>query len=384
MNTPNCLAALFPTGLSAPAAFYLVVYILTLVVHVVFMNYVFAGSVYLGWMGLRRVSQPSGERHDTLPAQIIRDWLPMALSTAITAGVAPLLFVQILYQHSFYTANLLLLHRWMAIVPVLIVVFYLMYLLKSRAIDIWNPIWRAAAGLLVFCGLFFVAWSWTENHLLSVSPQSWAPMYESRQMFHITPELWPRLMIWLAGSFPTMCMLVAWQIRLAPGTDQDGDQPSRRLGSVTVTLPSLALGGLILAMAGLVWYARASGEPVVNTWKEPLLGSSGRLYVYAAATGMLVQVIAWLWIAVIGKLGALPLWLATAGGLVTIVGVTVVREIVRLAHFPDLEATIENRIGDAGTAQGFVVFVISAAAAGVAIGWCIVQGRKASAQRVAS
>ena len=52
----------------------------------------------------------TAEKSDPLAAPL-RDWLPFVLSAAITAGIAPLLFVQILYQRAFYTANLLLFNR---------------------------------------------------------------------------------------------------------------------------------------------------------------------------------------------------------------------------------------------------------------------------------
>ena len=89
-------------------AFYLAVYIVTLVIHLVFMNYVLAGSAYLSTRTLL-LQHP----RDPL-ADMLRDWLPFALSGAITAGVAPLLFIQVLYKKQFYTANLLLFGRWMA------------------------------------------------------------------------------------------------------------------------------------------------------------------------------------------------------------------------------------------------------------------------------
>ena len=41
METP------FPFGLPFPTAFYLTLYLLTLMIHIVFMNYVLAGSAYL-------------------------------------------------------------------------------------------------------------------------------------------------------------------------------------------------------------------------------------------------------------------------------------------------------------------------------------------------
>ena len=43
MDTP------FPFGLPLPTAFYLTVYVLTLMIHVVFMNYVHAGPATWPW-----------------------------------------------------------------------------------------------------------------------------------------------------------------------------------------------------------------------------------------------------------------------------------------------------------------------------------------------
>lgn len=133
----------FPFGLPGPTAFYLTAYVVTLAVHVVFMNYVLAGTGYLAVAFLR----PTG-RADAASVAVVKDWMPLMLSGAITAGIAPLLFVQLVYKREFYTANLLLFNRWMAILPVLVVGFYALYLLKSA----WlyrRPRWAAAAVAVV-------------------------------------------------------------------------------------------------------------------------------------------------------------------------------------------------------------------------------------------
>ena len=66
--------------------------------------------------------------------KVVRDWLPAVLGLAITTGIAPLLFVQILYKRQFYTANLLLFNRFMLLLPALIVAYYMLYLVKSHAL----------------------------------------------------------------------------------------------------------------------------------------------------------------------------------------------------------------------------------------------------------
>ena len=107
---------IFPFQFDSVLAFYIVVYVLTLVLHAVFMTYVLAGSIYLAWAAAFPGSTKP-VRSKTPLAGLLRDWMPFALSAAITAGVAPLLFVQIIYRQEFYTSNLLLGWRWMTVVP---------------------------------------------------------------------------------------------------------------------------------------------------------------------------------------------------------------------------------------------------------------------------
>jgi len=143
---------------------------------------------------------------------LLRDWMPFAISAAITAGVAPLLFIQILYQHRFYTANLLLSHRWMAIVPVLIAAFYLAYVVKTGRFEHMRRRWRAAILAIVAGCFLFVAWSWTENHLLSLDRARWESFYVESRWVYRSLEVLPRLAMWVALTLAIMPQLVRWQL----------------------------------------------------------------------------------------------------------------------------------------------------------------------------
>ena len=108
------MTSVFPWALGGPLSLYLGLYVVTLALHAAFVGYVLGGSGWVAVAALRRRPDPV--------AAVARDWLPFALGAAITAGVAPLLFVQLVHQERFYTSNLLLFNRWMAVVPVLIAV----------------------------------------------------------------------------------------------------------------------------------------------------------------------------------------------------------------------------------------------------------------------
>ncbi len=186
----------FPFGFPLATAFYLTLFVVTLVLHVLFMNYVLSGTAWLAWVHrkwTRSFGKRSAEISKEEPAtseSILADWIPTMLSGAITAGVAPLLFVQILYQREFYTANLLLFNRWMSILPVLIVGFYSLYVLRSDWLTRRSSLIKTLTGLLPFLCVAFVAYSWTENHLLSVnSPEQWRAFYADGKEIYFEPQI---------------------------------------------------------------------------------------------------------------------------------------------------------------------------------------------------
>ncbi|MBA3539010.1 MAG: hypothetical protein H0T79_05230, partial [Deltaproteobacteria bacterium] len=138
---------------------WLALYLLTWALHAVFVSYVAVGTGY----ALVRRATP-------LAAQV-RDRLPFMLGCGITAGVAPLLFIQLLYQRRFYTGNLLLGPRFMAVVPALILGFYALYVAKS------SEKWRKLALGLGLGAFLFVAWSWTELHQIMMNDAAWKELY---------------------------------------------------------------------------------------------------------------------------------------------------------------------------------------------------------------
>ncbi len=336
MNAP------FPFGFPGATAFYLTLYVVTLLIHVAFMNYVLAGATCLVF-GLGRGR--AGSAGNAL-AHILQDWLPFCLGLAITAGVAPLLFLQILYQESFYTSNLLLSHRWMAILPVLIVGFYLLYLQKTA--------WLMARGTTVvllvrtvaWLCFTFIAWSWTENHLLSLDREGWVTHYASGHWLYYSPELPPRLAVWYFGALPTLALVLGWQTRWIRGESQiDGDETVR-------LLTGLGLAGLALTTISGVWYATTLPGDV----RGKLLGGLAGPYLGLAAAGLVIQAAAWWLVWRRQSLSRGLLWFLTAGWLCGLVGGTVVRECRRLVAL-DL-SPLEKLHAEAAQVGGLVAFLV--------------------------
>ncbi|MDX2090408.1 MAG: hypothetical protein SFX73_21300 [Kofleriaceae bacterium] len=305
-------------------ALWLGLYLLTFALHAVLISFVVAGTGYALVQAVR------GKEDDPTAARA-RDLLPFMLGLGITAGVAPLLFLQLLYQQRFYTANLLLGPRWGAVVPALIVGFYALYVAKASVQVRWR---RVALGLGLAC-FVFVAWSWTEIDQLMNDDPAWTRMYAEGDRIYGGAGVAPRLLLWLGAMTTVFATLSAWWA-----------QPDERR-----RLAVLAIAGRIVS-GGAISLLVAHGGDLGDT--------HGWLYVLLAA--VVVEFVGWLWMWRAPASNALVV-ITAAGTAVMIAGV-VVREAKRLAAVAPLRvAAVE--------AAGFPVFAITAVIGVVIIAWVV-------------
>ncbi|WP_020468860.1 hypothetical protein [Zavarzinella formosa] len=343
------METVFPFGLPFATGFYLFFYVLTLVIHVAFMNYVLAGC---GWIAIVRPRAGNDTRSES--TRILKDWLPLMLSGAITAGIAPLLFVQILYKREYYTANLLLFNRWMAILPILIVGFYSLYLLKSYWLKSRANWIIAVISSVPFVCVAFTGYSWTENHLLSVRDTNyWSEFYATRSQVYSESQLIPRLLVWAFGSIPTMCLILAWQHWY-----RGNGRPA--------LLAKVALVGLLLVSGAAIGYHEVTSDTVnaafVSTLAIP--------YFVIAILGLVLQVAGWVWLLRQKQFSFTGLVVTSVGLAFTLVGMTVCREAVRIhtlgkERFESLYPVHEEAFGRGGFLVFLAFFVINAGLIGL-------------------
>jgi hypothetical protein len=282
------------------------------------------------------------------------------LSAAITAGVAPLLFVQILYPQQFYTANLLLSWRWMIVIPVLIVVFYLLYLLKMDLMVRRSWALRSLVAVAVAVGMIFVGFCWTANYLLSTDQAAWPKVFVTGRMPFSPVGVILRMLVWIGGSMVSLAVIASWQVGPTPAAKENSEraQSSRLLGW-------LALAGLDLfllsGMAGL-WYAGPMARRLV--WS-----SLGRPYLIALVVGLVLLFAGWLLVWRRRQLSRPIMVAASLGWLVALVAVSALREIGRLASVDVMALAPEHAA--AAKVGGLGVFLAFAVINGAAITWCV-------------
>ncbi len=300
----------------------LALYVATLALHAVFIGYVVAGTAYALLQALRRADDPL--------AATVRDRLPFMLGAGITAGVAPLLFVQLLHQQRFYTANLLLGPRWMAVVPALIVGFYALYLGKM------SERFRKLALAVALACFTFVAWSWSELHELMKADRVWHDFYAAGDRMFLAGTIAPRFVVLAGALATTFAMVAAWSA-------DDADR--RRLAVIALASRVCSIGG-----AAWLWQTGFAVTGPAKAW----------LVVLGAAVA--IELGAWAMLARAASERVLAL--ATGAGTGAIVAAVIVREAPRVAL---IEPTHELAV-DAG---GGLVFAIALVAGVAAIAYVI-------------
>jgi hypothetical protein len=281
----------------------------------------------------------------------LRGDLPLLLGLGITAGVGPLLFVQILYREAFYTANLLMHLRFLAILPALLLCFCLLYLGKTergRRFARW--IYAAAA-----LSALFVGYSFAELHSLAIEPALWIEQCRDGRMIHVDAIVAVRHLAFLGVAAASTGLVALWAGRWR-GSDAGA------------TMAPVAVAGLAIAVVAAAAAGRLAG-PIA----DPPIAAA-----IAGIAAALIAAVGW------GALGARrraagwPLYAATAGTALFVSCLAVVRESLRAER--DLAGLAEIHAATADRAGGLALFAAFVLINGAAVGWCITRAWRARRQ----
>lgn len=116
------------------------------------------------------INKNSANEHENASAKTLSAIMPFSLSMAMTMGIAPLLFVQVLYPNFFYTANILMGKVWLGMLLLVVTNFYLLYIAWWRIKFQRSP---RFVGLLVMLLMAATAKILSANGTLMQSPQVW-------------------------------------------------------------------------------------------------------------------------------------------------------------------------------------------------------------------
>ncbi len=196
MNPPIPAPDVLP--LPAPAGLIQFLLVLTFILHLVPMNFLLGGGILAG---MSHLLSKKHERHARL-AKRLSELMPTAVAMAVSLGVAPLLFVQVLYGHLLYSSSILMAYAWFLVVPLVIIGYYGVYLLRFK----WDHLGRFRIYVAWFLAIVFagVGFIYSNNFSLMQRPETWKDHYfASPDTGHLAlsdPALYPRYLHMLLGA----------------------------------------------------------------------------------------------------------------------------------------------------------------------------------------
>lgn len=305
-----------PVPLPAPQGLLWFLLMLTFLLHILAMNFVLGGSIIAAAARLRGRGESQG--HAIELVRCFTKAAPVMIAATITTGVAPLLFLQALYGRLFFVSAILMGWFWLAVIPLLIVAYYLSY---------WSAFRNAGGRLpalvmtLIFVAIAFI---YSNNMSLMLRPDVFRQSYlaEGRGLWLnlADPTLWPRYLHFLLGATAVAGMVVALLGLWRRSSQPEFGRWAMRHGSLWFALPTT-----LNLLAGAAW---------LMTLPRPSLlrfmgGSPAAMGVLAAGVLLGLVTLVMMLMAVNARQPAGLIKISAATLLLTLVSMILVRDQVR-------------------------------------------------------
>ena len=214
----------FPDSIPAPPWVFHILEVFLFTIHLLFINIVLGGSIISFFSRLRNATSPGPL------AEPLRRKLPVLFALAINVGVAPLLFVQVLYGNFFYTSSILMGRFWIMIVPGVIIAYYAAYVHSRTSTPTLGTI---AIGITSAIALY-VAFMFVNNMLMMMQPERWVGYFGHRAGTLLSTgdrTLMPRYLHFLTASIAIAALFSAgvWNDRMKRGNLEAGENVRRSL-----------------------------------------------------------------------------------------------------------------------------------------------------------
>ncbi len=179
--------------LSAPLWLITILHLLTLTLHLAAMNFLVGGIIAVLWGKFQNRWQDS-------TVQMFLKLFPSAMAATVTLGVAPLLFLQLVYHRQVYSAAIVSAWFWLLIIPVVITVYYLLYTASFKAKDSRNK--KGILLTLALLGLLYVSLAYSSIFSMAERPVVMEHLYAQDQAGTVwNPELGDWVLRWLHMIF---------------------------------------------------------------------------------------------------------------------------------------------------------------------------------------
>jgi hypothetical protein len=198
-----------PMPLPAPGWLLWFLLMLTFLLHILAMNFVLGGSIISAVV--RRRAGSDDRPHHTALFRWLSKAMPVAVAAAISLGVAPLLFVQVLYGRLFFTSSVLMAWFWLSVVPLLILAYLTAYMLSFRGDQSES---KGVLSSWIMAALFIaIGFIYSNNMSLMLRPEAFLEIYQTDgsglNLNLSDPVLFPRYLHMLVAAIGVAGLMVA-------------------------------------------------------------------------------------------------------------------------------------------------------------------------------
>ena len=328
--------------------------LLTFGLHIIFVNVLLGAGILALFLGVRERGNPA--------AKSVSRKLPALFALAVNLGVAPLLFLQVLYGHLFYTSTILSAVWWLAAIGLLVGGYYFLYWHQPGGADAKpkNPLLLALGVLLVL----MVSLVMTNVLATTEHPELWREYFNNAQgtiLNFFEPTTVPRYLHFLMASLALgglfLGLLAHYEKGLAQAAPKAGPLGMRVFTVATMLQMAVGLWWFIALDRAVMLQFLGGNKPATGLFLLALLlatptlayGFMGKARPAAFWAFLTILAMAGLRamlrsftlepnfsprdLAVTGESSPLVLFLATL-----VVGLAVVAYMLRLAFRPNKEA----------------------------------------------
>ena len=184
--------SIIPTADTIPVhwLWFQVLLIFTFFIHMILMNFLLGGSLLTVWDLL------TGKLEKRASGSI-----PTLVALTVNFGVPPLLFVQVLYGHLFYSSSVMLAVPWLLIVPILILAYYGAYIFVKQAHK--APVLSKGGLIFTTLSLLYISFVFVNNNTLAIQPDRWGIYFSDPGGWNLNlgqPTLWSRYLHFLLAA----------------------------------------------------------------------------------------------------------------------------------------------------------------------------------------
>ncbi len=327
-----------PLGYPAPYWFLVLFKVLGFTLHMIPMNLWYAGiivAMVLSWRG---------DAHARRVSHRLMKPMPVIIALGVNFGIVPLLFLQVAYYKVFYPATILMAWPWLAIIVLLTVAYYGVYVYVAglRQGDEGITAWRRAVGWLTAVLFLVMGFLFSNAFSLMTRVEAWPKLWQTTSVAGAPlgialnvddPALWPRWLMMFGLALTTTGAYIAVDAGLLARGESD---PYRR-AAMRIALKVYAVG--------LIWFAAFGSWYVFGTWpaelremmfSEPWVVLTGLTAIAPGLPGLLI---------LMGRRKVTPQWAALVGGaqFLVIALNAVSRQVVQNVELrPYLDVTAER------------------------------------------